>query len=30
MRYGTRTPPAALAEDMKAILAQDFWETDFD
>lgn len=29
MRYGTRTPPAALAEDMKAILAQDFWETDF-
>jgi integrase len=30
MLYGTRTPPAALVEDMKAILAQDLWETEFD
>ncbi len=29
-RYGTRTPPRAIAEDMKAILDQNTWDTGFD
>ena len=29
-RYGTRTPPSALVDDMKAIFSQQEWETDFD
>lgn len=28
--YGTRTPPEALVEDMKAILSQATWDSDFD
>lgn len=29
-KYGTRTPPSVLVDDMKAILDQKVWDTEFD